>query len=71
MAKIDELKTAVENGKAKIAAQLAQEALDEGSKAPEILDAMVVAMGVVGEINIFLLWEKFSDLPVYGQSADA
>ncbi len=49
MAKIDELEVAVQNGKAKVAAQLAQEALDEGSKAPDILDAMVRAMGVVGE----------------------
>ena len=49
MAKIDELAKAVENGKSKIAAQLAQEAIDEGSKASEVLNAMVEAMGVVGD----------------------
>ena len=49
MAKIDELKTAVESGRAKIAGQLAQEAIDEGSKPADVLSAMVDAMGVVGE----------------------
>ena len=49
MAKIDEVKQMVEKGKSKIVPGLVQEALDEGSKAGEILDAMIEAMGIVGD----------------------
>jgi methanogenic corrinoid protein MtbC1 len=49
MAKIDEVKTSVEKGKTKLVAGLVQEALDEGAKPGEILDAMVSAMDVVGD----------------------
>ena len=49
MTKLNEISKAVENGKTKLVAGLAQEALDEGIKASEILDAMVGAMGVVGD----------------------
>lgn len=49
MAKIDEVRTHVETGKTKLVAGLVQEALDEGSKPSEILDAMVAAMSVVGD----------------------
>lgn len=49
MAKLDEVKTAVEKGKTKLAAGLVQEALDEGLSAKEILAGMIEAMGVVGE----------------------
>jgi len=49
MAKIDELAQAVEMGKSKLAGQIAQEAIAEGSKPVELLDAMVKAMDVVGD----------------------
>ncbi len=49
MSKTDDVKTHVEKGKAKIVPGLVQEALDEGAKAGEILDVMVVAMGIVGD----------------------
>nr|MCR4722924.1 B12-binding domain-containing protein [Eubacteriales bacterium] len=49
MAKLDEVKTAVEKGKTKLTAGLVQEALDEGLSAKEILAGMIEAMGVVGE----------------------
>jgi len=49
MSKVEELAKAVEMGKSKITAQLAQEAIDEGSTAPDVLNAMVEAMNVVGE----------------------
>ncbi|MBR5995186.1 MAG: B12-binding domain-containing protein, partial [Eubacteriaceae bacterium] len=49
MAILDEVKTAVEKGKTKLAAGLVQEALDEGLSAKEILAGMIEAMGVVGE----------------------
>ena len=49
MAKIEEVKVKVETGKAKVVAGLVQEALDEGSAAGDILEAMIDSMGVVGE----------------------
>jgi methanogenic corrinoid protein MtbC1 len=49
MAKIDEVKAKVEAGKTKLVPGLVQEALDEGSAAEDILQAMVEGMGVVGE----------------------
>lgn len=49
MSKIDEVRSNVENGKTKLVAGLVQEALDEGNKPNEILDAMVEAMGIVGD----------------------
>ena len=49
MSKIQEVAEAVEKGKAKATAGLTQEALDEGSKATEILNAMIDAMAIVGE----------------------
>lgn len=49
MAKIEEVKANVEKGKAKLVPGLVQEALDEGSKANDILEAMIGAMGVVGD----------------------
>jgi methanogenic corrinoid protein MtbC1 len=48
--KLQAVKTAVENGKVKLVAGLVQEALDSGLDAKTILnDAMIGAMGVVGE----------------------
>ncbi|MDO9491898.1 corrinoid protein [Acetobacterium sp.] len=49
MSKIQEVKAKVEIGKTKLIAGLVQEALDEGSSAADILQAMVDSMGVVGE----------------------
>lgn len=49
MTKIEEVRAAVEAGKAKLIAGLVQEALDGGGNAKDILDAMVSAMGVVGD----------------------
>jgi len=49
MAKIDEVKAMVEAGKSKLVPGLVQEALDEGSAAKDILQAMVNSMGVVGD----------------------
>ena len=50
MSKVQEIATAVENGKVKIVAGLVQEALDEGTPAAEILNVgMIGAMAVVGE----------------------
>lgn len=49
MAKIDEVQTTVETGKTKLIEGLVQEALDEGNKPSDILDAMVKAMSIVGE----------------------
>ncbi|UWG98401.1 corrinoid protein [Dehalobacter sp. DCM] len=49
MAKINEVKAMVEAGKTKLVAGLVQEALDEGSAAKDILQAMVDSMGVVGD----------------------
>ena len=48
MSKLEEVKTNVEMGKTKIIAGLVQEALDEGNAAPDVLQSMVDAMGVVG-----------------------
>lgn len=49
MSKIQEVATAVERGKSKKVAGLVQEALDLGVSAPDILNAMIDAMSVVGE----------------------
>jgi len=49
MAKIDDVKANVEAGKTKLVPGLVQDALNEGSAAADILQAMVDAMGVVGE----------------------
>ena len=50
MSKVQEVATAVENGKVKIVAGLVQEALDEGASADEILNVgMIGAMSIVGE----------------------
>ncbi|MDY4573787.1 MAG: corrinoid protein [Intestinibacter sp.] len=49
MSKIQEVATAVERGKSKKVAGLVQEALDSGVSAPDILNAMIDAMSVVGE----------------------
>ncbi|WP_368292990.1 corrinoid protein [Dehalobacter sp. TBBPA1] len=49
MAKIEEVKAMVEAGKAKLVPDLVQEALNEGSAAKDILQAMVDSMGVVGD----------------------
>ena len=49
MTKINEIAQAVENGKSKVVAGLVEEALKEGAGAPEILNAMIDAMGVVGD----------------------
>jgi len=49
MSKIEDVKALVEAGKSKKIAATVQEALDGGDKAQDILDAMVVSMGVVGD----------------------
>lgn len=49
MSKINEIKTNVETGKAKIIPGLVQEALNEGISAANILEAMIEAMSVVGD----------------------
>ena len=49
MSKLEELRTAVENGKSKLAAGLAQAALDEGATPQDALKVMTEAMDVVGE----------------------
>ncbi|MEJ2642618.1 MAG: corrinoid protein [Desulfosarcinaceae bacterium] len=49
MSKIEEVKTTVESGQTKRIAGLVQEALDDGCSAADILQAMVDAMGVVGD----------------------
>ncbi|MBI4857444.1 MAG: corrinoid protein [Acetobacterium woodii] len=49
MSKIEEVKVLVETGKSKKVAAAVQEALDNGAKASEILEAMIASMGVVGE----------------------
>lgn len=48
MSTITEVKEKVEAGKAKLVSALVQEALNEGCSAPDILQAMVEAMDVVG-----------------------
>ena len=49
MATLDELKVAVEKGKAKLVPGLVQAALDEGTAPADALNAMIDSMGVVGE----------------------
>ncbi|AFA48310.1 corrinoid protein [Acetobacterium woodii] len=49
MSKIEEVKAKVEAGKSKLVPGLVQEALAEGNKPDEILQAMVDSMGIVGE----------------------
>jgi len=49
MSKLEEVSKAVEEGKLKKIEAIVDEALKDGVKATEILDAMIVAMGVVGE----------------------
>ena len=49
MSKIEDVRANVEIGKTKLVPILVQEALDEGSSAGEILQAMVDGMGVVGD----------------------
>jgi methanogenic corrinoid protein MtbC1 len=49
MSRIEEVKGHVETGKTKRIAGLVQEALDDGCAAADILQAMVDAMGVVGD----------------------
>ncbi|MDO4273684.1 MAG: corrinoid protein [Eubacteriales bacterium] len=49
MSKIEEVSGLVIKGKAKLIAAAVQEALDEGNEATAVLDAMIEAMGVVGE----------------------
>jgi methanogenic corrinoid protein MtbC1 len=49
MSKIDEVKAQVEAGKTKLVPGLVQEALDEGSSANDILQAMIDGMKVVGD----------------------
>lgn len=49
MTKIHEVQEHVEKGKTKLVPTLVQEALDEGGKPADILDAMVTAMSIVGD----------------------
>ncbi|MFZ7132320.1 MAG: corrinoid protein [Eubacteriales bacterium] len=49
MSKVKEVAAQVEAGKSKLVPGLVQEALDDGASANEILQAMIVAMGVVGD----------------------
>lgn len=49
MSLIDDVKTNVEKGKAKLVPDLVQKALDEGTKAGDILNVMVSGMEVVGD----------------------
>ena len=49
MSKMDEVFDLVVRGKSKLIAAAVQEALDEGNAAPDVLDNMIKAMGVVGE----------------------
>jgi methanogenic corrinoid protein MtbC1 len=49
MGKIEEVQQNVETGKTKLVPGLVQEALDEGNKPGDILDAMVTTMGLVGD----------------------
>lgn len=49
MSKLEEVKLNVEKGKTKLVPGLVQEALDAGEKAEDILQAMVDAMGIVGD----------------------
>ena len=49
MSKIEDVKAKLEAGKAKLVPGLVQEALDAGSEAKDILQAMIDSMGVVGD----------------------
>ena len=49
MSKLQEIAKLVENGKVKLIAAAVQESLDEGIGAADLLNAMIDAMGVVGE----------------------
>lgn len=49
MTKLDDVKANVENYKTKLIAVSCQEALDEGAKPTEVLEAMIAGMGVVGD----------------------
>lgn len=49
MSKIEEIKANVEKGKTKLIAGLVQEALNEGDKAEDILQAMIGSMAIVGD----------------------
>ena len=49
MSKMDEVFDLVVRGKSKLIAAAVQEAMDEGNAAPDVLDNMIKAMGVVGE----------------------
>lgn len=49
MSKIEEVASLVENGKRKLVPAAVQEALDEGNAAPDVLNAMIGAMDVVGD----------------------
>lgn len=49
MSKLQDVENAVVSGKSKLVAGLVQEALDEGCSAPDILNGMINAMGIVGE----------------------
>ena len=49
MSKLQEVADLTERGKAKLIGAAVQGALDEGTPAPEILNTMIDAMGVVGE----------------------
>ena len=49
MSKLQEIAKLVENGKVKLIAGAVQEALDEGAAAADLLNAMIDAMGTVGE----------------------
>ena len=49
MALLEELQEKIMKGKRKETGPLVQQALDEGMDAQEILDAMIAAMGIIGE----------------------
>ncbi|WP_022666389.1 cobalamin-dependent protein [Desulfospira joergensenii] len=49
MSKIEDVKVNVETGKTKLIAGVVQEALDAGDSPQDILQAMIAAMGVVGD----------------------
>ena len=49
MSKIEEVKNLVAIGKTKLIAGAVQEALDEGAEPSAVLNAMIDAMGEVGE----------------------
>ncbi|AET67085.1 putative cobalamin binding protein [Desulfosporosinus orientis DSM 765] len=49
MSKIEEVKSMVEAGKAKLVPGLVQEAINEGNSAKDILDGMVESMRIIGD----------------------